>query len=58
MGADLWESWTGADGDVIVSYTLLTDNANSHALMSRYPQPGHQKRMLAMFRMASRICVK
>ena len=46
--AGLWESWTGAEGDVIVSYTLLTVNANSHALMSRYQQPGNEKRMVAI----------
>ncbi|MDP2448824.1 MAG: SOS response-associated peptidase family protein [Polaromonas sp.] len=46
--AGLWESWTGADGEVIISYTLLTVNANSHALMSRYQQPGNEKRMLAI----------
>ena len=46
--AGLWERWTGAEGDVIVSYTLLTVNANSHALMSRYQQPGNEKRMLAI----------
>ena len=46
--AGLWESWTGADGETIVSYTLLTVNANSHALMSRYQQPGNEKRMLAI----------
>ncbi|MDI1340568.1 hypothetical protein [Polaromonas sp.] len=38
----MWESWTGADGEVIVSYTLLTVNVNSHALMSRYQQPGNE----------------
>lgn len=49
MGAaGLWESWTGADGQVIVSYTLLTVNANSHALLSRYQQPGNEKRMLVI----------
>ena len=49
MGAaGLWESWTGLDGEVIVSYTLLTVNANSHALISRYQQPGNEKRMLAI----------
>ena len=49
MGAaGLWESWTGADGEVIVSYSLLTVNANSHALMSRYQQPGNEKRMLVI----------
>ena len=46
--AGLWESWTGSDGDTIVSYTVLTVNANSHALMSRYQQPGNEKRMLAI----------
>jgi putative SOS response-associated peptidase YedK len=46
--AGLWERWTGADGQVIVSFTLLTVNANSHALMSRYQQPGSEKRMPAV----------
>ena len=46
--AGLWESWTGADGAVIVSFTVLTVNANSHALMGRYQQPGNEKRMLAI----------
>ncbi|MDP2418715.1 MAG: SOS response-associated peptidase family protein [Hydrogenophaga sp.] len=46
--AGLWESWTGADGQVIVSFTLLTVNANSHALMNRYQQPGSEKRMPAV----------
>jgi putative SOS response-associated peptidase YedK len=46
--AGLWESWTGSDGAVIVSFTLLTVNANSHALMGRYQPPGNEKRMLAI----------
>jgi putative SOS response-associated peptidase YedK len=46
--AGLWEGWTGAEGDVIISFTLLTVNANSHALMCRYQQPGNEKRMLAI----------
>ena len=46
--AGLWESWTEADGEVIVSYTLLTVNANSHALMSRYQHGGTEKRMPAV----------
>ena len=46
--AGLWESWLGADGQVITSYCLLTVNANSHALMSRYQSPGNEKRMLAI----------
>lgn len=46
--AGLWESWTGTEGDVIISYTLLTVNANSHALMHRYQPPGIEKRMVVV----------
>lgn len=46
--AGLWERWTGVGGEVIVSFCLLTVNANSHALMYRYGQPGSEKRMLAI----------
>ena len=45
--AGLWERWTQGDED-IVSYTLLTVNANSHALMNRYGQNGNEKRMPAI----------
>ena len=46
--AGVWECWKGAEGEVIVSYALLTVNANNHALISRYQQPGNEKRMLAI----------
>ena len=46
--AGLWERWSGAQGEEIVSFCLLTVNANSHALMHRYGQPGSEKRMLAI----------
>ena len=46
--AGLWACWTGAEGEVIVSFCLLTVNANSHALMHRYGQPGSEKRMPAI----------
>lgn len=46
--AGLWERWTGKEGELIVSYCLLTVNANSHALMHRYQQPGAEKRMPAI----------
>jgi putative SOS response-associated peptidase YedK len=46
--AGLWERWTGADGEVITSFCLLTLNANTHALISRYQQPGNEKRMPAI----------
>ncbi len=46
--AGLWESWTGAEGEIITSFTLLTVSANSHALMHRYQQPGSEKRMVVI----------
>jgi putative SOS response-associated peptidase YedK len=45
--AGLWERWSQGDEE-IVSYTLLTVNANSHALMNRYGQNGNEKRMPAI----------
>jgi putative SOS response-associated peptidase YedK len=45
--AGLWEHWH-KDGEDIVSYTLLTVNANSHALMNRYGHHGVEKRMPAI----------
>lgn len=45
--AGLWARW-GKDGQEIVSFTLLTVNANSHALMNRYGHHGHEKRMPAI----------
>ena len=46
--AGLWECWKGAGDEVIVSFCLLTVNANSHALLHRYGQPGSEKRMPAI----------
>lgn len=45
--AGLWARWEKS-GEVITSFTLLTINANSHALMHRYGHPGVEKRMLAI----------
>jgi putative SOS response-associated peptidase YedK len=45
--AGLWEHWE-KNGESITSFTLLTINANSHALMHRYGHPGVEKRMLAV----------
>jgi len=45
--AGLWERWTHGVQE-IVSFTLLTVNANSHALMNRYGQNGNEKRMPAI----------
>ena len=45
--AGLWERWTQGSEEII-SYTLLSVNANSHALMNRYGQNGNEKRMPAI----------
>jgi putative SOS response-associated peptidase YedK len=45
--AGLWEHWA-KDGEEITSFTLLTVNANSHALMNRYGHNGVEKRMPAI----------
>lgn len=42
--AGLWERWA-KDGEEIISFTLLTVNANSHALLHRYQHDGNEKRM-------------
>jgi putative SOS response-associated peptidase YedK len=46
--AGLWECWEDAQGNPVLSFCLLTVNANSHALIRRYQQPGAEKRMLAV----------
>lgn len=39
--AGLWASWSGPEGEPLLSYTLLTVNSNSHALMRRYKPAGN-----------------
>ena len=44
--AGLWERWTHPQsGSVQDSFTLLTVNADGHALMGRMHKPGEEKRM-------------
>jgi putative SOS response-associated peptidase YedK len=44
--AGLWERWVQPqDGVVVDSFTLLTVNADGHALMGRMHKPGEEKRM-------------
>lgn len=45
--AGLWEQWE-KNGETITSFTLLTINANAHALMHRYGHEGAEKRMVAV----------
>jgi putative SOS response-associated peptidase YedK len=44
--AGLWESWRNPqDGTLLESFTMLTVNADGHALMGRMHKPGEEKRM-------------
>ncbi|NVO07784.1 MAG: SOS response-associated peptidase family protein, partial [Rhodoferax sp.] len=44
--AGLWESWRNPqDGTLLDSFTLLTVNADGHAVMGRMHKPGEEKRM-------------
>jgi putative SOS response-associated peptidase YedK len=46
--AGLWARWQGAEGEEIISYALITVNANAHGLMNRYQAPGSEKSMPAI----------
>lgn len=47
--AGVWSSWIDpVSGQELISYAILTVNANSHALMHRYQHPGSEKRMPAI----------
>lgn len=43
--AALWDRWVGPEGQVQLSFALLTLNANAHALMNRYGPPGNDVHM-------------
>jgi putative SOS response-associated peptidase YedK len=45
--AGLWDRWRGPDGDVL-SFTMLTINADTHELLKDYHQPGKEKRMVVV----------
>ncbi len=45
--AGLWELWKTPDGE-LHSYTMLTVNADDHALMQNFHKPGSEKRMVVI----------
>lgn len=45
--AGLWERWKTPDGE-LHSYTMLTVNADDHALMQNFHKPGSEKRMVVI----------
>lgn len=51
--AGLWEQWVQPqDGVITHSFTLLTVNADGHAIMGRMHRPGDEKRMPVIIRPA------
>jgi putative SOS response-associated peptidase YedK len=48
--AGLWEQKKDASGKTVLSYTLLTVNADDHALMHHFHRAGTEKRMPVILR--------
>lgn len=48
--AGLWSWWKPAGGEEILSYTMLTINADTHPLMCNFHRPDHEKRMIVILR--------
>jgi len=47
--AGLWGVWRDrAGGQEVLSFTMLTVNADDHALMKRFHRPGEEKRMVVI----------
>ena len=45
--AGLWSRWHSAEGEVL-SFTMLTINADAHPLMRAFHKPGEEKRMVVV----------
>jgi putative SOS response-associated peptidase YedK len=48
--AGLWRAWDEPDGGQSLSFTMLTVNADEHALMRRFHRPGDEKRSVVLLR--------
>ena len=46
--AGLWNSWRAPDGQEVLSFTMLTVNADGHGVMGRMHRPEDEKRMVAI----------
>ena len=46
--AGLWEHWRSPEGEEVLSYTMLTINADDHPLMRNYHRPTDEKRMVVV----------
>lgn len=49
--ASIWDTWTEPDtGELIVSFSMLTINANDHPVMQRFHKPEEEKRTVVPLR--------
>ena len=46
--AGLWSWWRPPNGAEVLSFTMLTVNADTHELMCNYHRPGEEKRMVVI----------
>ena len=46
--AGLWSWWKSPQGEILHSYTMLTINADRHALMKHFHKPRDEKRMVVI----------
>lgn len=46
--AGLWDRWRAADGRSVLSFTMLTRNADGHELMKRFHRPEDEKRSVVL----------
>lgn len=51
--AGLWSVWKSPSGAWVASFTMLTINADEHALMRHYHKPADEKRMVVILPEAS-----
>jgi len=51
--AGLWSSWRSPQGQTVLSFTMLTINADAHALMRNMHRPGEEKRMVVILPQAA-----
>jgi putative SOS response-associated peptidase YedK len=48
--AGLWSWWKPPIGDEVLSFTMLTINADTHPVMCNYHRPDDEKRMIVLLR--------
>lgn len=46
--AGIWDQWRAADGQTVVSFSMLTINADGHPVMGRFHAPADEKRSVVL----------